>query len=55
MDNREHEIIGSIYDAAVDVNLWPQVIEKIVQYTHSKTAIFTALDQLSPSYDFVHT
>ena len=41
MDNREHEIIGSIYDAAVDVNLWPQVIEKIVQYTDSKTAIFT--------------
>ncbi|MFV5517178.1 hypothetical protein VXQ05_00760 [Acinetobacter towneri] len=29
MDNREHEIIGSIYDAAVDVNLWPQVIEKL--------------------------
>lgn len=53
MDNREHEIIGSIYDAAVDVNLWPQVIEKIVQYTDSKTAIFTALDQFSPSYDFL--
>ena len=32
MDNQEHEIIGSIYDAAVDVSLWPQVIENIVQY-----------------------
>ena len=53
MDNREHEIIGSIYDAAVDVSLWPQVIENIVQYTDSKTAIFTALDQFSPSYDFL--
>ena len=55
MDNQEHEIIGSIYDAAVDVSLWPQVIENIVQYTDSKTAIFTALDQFSPSYDFVYT
>ena len=53
MDNQEHEIIGSIYDAAVDVSLWPQVIENIVQYTDSKTAIFTALDQFSPSYDFL--
>lgn len=53
MDNREHEIIGSIYDAAVDVNSILQLIEKIVQYTDSKTAIFTALDQFSPSYDFL--
>ncbi|MBF4521422.1 helix-turn-helix transcriptional regulator [Acinetobacter towneri] len=55
MNDREHEIIGSIYDAAIDVSLWPQVIEKIVKYTNSKTAIFTALDQFSPSYDFLYS
>ncbi|QIC78391.1 helix-turn-helix transcriptional regulator [Acinetobacter indicus] len=55
MKEQEHQIIGLIYDAAMDTRLWPQVIEAIVQYTNSKTAIFTALDQLSPSYDFVHT
>lgn len=55
MDSQEHEIIGSIYDAAIDVSLWPQVIEKIVHYTNSKTAIFTAVDQFSPSYDFLYS
>ena len=55
MKEQEHQIIGLIYDAAMDTRLWPQVIEAIVHYTNSKTAIFTALDQLSPSYDFVHT
>lgn len=55
MKEQEHQIIGLIYDAAMDTRLWQQVIEAIVHYTNSKTAIFTALDQLSPSYDFVHT
>jgi DNA-binding CsgD family transcriptional regulator/GAF domain-containing protein len=55
MKEQEHQIIGLIYDAAMDTRLWAQVIEAIVHYTNSKTAIFTALDQLSPSYDFVHT
>lgn len=55
MKEQEHQIIGLIYDAAMYTRLWPQVIEAIVHYTNSKTAIFTALDQLSPSYDFVHT
>lgn len=55
MKEQEHQIIGLIYDAEMDTRLWPQVIEAIVRYNNSKTAIFTALDQLSPSYDFVHT
>lgn len=53
MKEQEHQIIGLIYDAAMNTRLWPQVIKKIVQYTDSKTAIFTALDQFSPSYDFL--
>lgn len=51
----EHSIIGMIYDAGLDATLWPEVIQKIVEYTESKTAILTALDRLNPNYDFVHT
>ncbi len=52
---QESHIIGKIYDAALDSQLWPQVLERIVDYTQSKTAIFTVLDQLNPNYDFVYT
>lgn len=55
MNAQEHDIIGSIYDAALDASLWPETIEKIVHYTQSKTAIFTAVDQFSPSYDFLYS
>lgn len=53
--NFENSIIGEIYDAALDITLWPSIIQKIVDNTGSKTAIFTALDQLNPNSDFVHT
>lgn len=52
---QENHIIGTIYDAALNSQLWPQVLESIVDYTQSKTAIFTVLDQLNPNYDFVYT
>lgn len=45
----ENKIIGQIYDAALNANLWPQVIQQIVQYTESQAAMFTALDQLNPA------
>lgn len=51
----ENQIITNIYDAALTASLWPSVIQQIVEYTDSKTAIFTALDQLNPNADFVHT
>lgn len=51
----ENTIIAEIYDAALNINLWPNIIQKIVDYTNSRTAIFTALDQLNPNSDFVHT
>ena len=51
----ENAIIGSVYDAGLDASLWPGVIGQIVEYTHSKTAILTALDQLNPNSNFVHT
>ena len=51
----ENTIIGAIYDASLDASLWPEVIGQIVDYTRSKTAILTAMDQLNPNYDFLHT
>jgi DNA-binding CsgD family transcriptional regulator len=51
----ENIIIEQIYDAALNASLWPKVIQQIVQYTQGQAAIFTALDQLNPAYNFVHT
>lgn len=51
----ENRIIASIYDAALDASQWTSVIENIVNYTESKTAIFTALDQFNPTFNFLHT
>ena len=53
--NKENNIIAHIYDAALDPQLWNQVMHELVEYTQSKTAIFTAMDQLNPAYNFVHT
>lgn len=51
----ENNIIGRIYDAALNPQLWPDLLKDIVEITGSTTAIFTALDQLNPEYDFVFT
>ena len=52
---RENNIIAKIYDAALLPALWLEVIQDIVQYTQSHSAIFTGLDQFNPAYDFVYT
>ncbi|HAV3580448.1 helix-turn-helix transcriptional regulator [Acinetobacter baumannii] len=52
---RENQIIGMIYEAALNPALWQDVLMGIVDFTGSTTAIFTATDQLSPNYDFVFT
>lgn len=51
----EHDIIGLIYDAALNPQLWPKTLACIVEFTESCTAIFTALDQLNPAYNFLYT
>lgn len=51
----ENQIIGMIYEAALNPVLWQDVLTGIVNFTGSTTAIFTATDQLSPNYDFVFT
>lgn len=53
--HQENQIVGMIYDAALDSQLWPKVLAEIVCATQSSTAIFTAVDQLNPSFDFVYT
>ena len=52
---QENKIIGMIYDAALNPQLWQNVLAEIVDFTGSTTAIFTATDQLSSAYDFVFT
>lgn len=51
----ESKLIGMIYDAALDEKRWSDVLEMLVAYTESKTAIFVSLDQLNPEYDFVYS
>ncbi|WP_336939218.1 helix-turn-helix transcriptional regulator [Acinetobacter modestus] len=55
LTERENQIIGMIYDAALNPRLWQDVLTEVVDFTGSTTAIFTATDQLSPNYDFVFT
>lgn len=55
ISNHENHIIGMIYDAAIDPNLWKNVLEEICLYTGSSTCIYTYLDQLNPSQNFVIT
>ena len=55
LSEQESIIIVKIYDAALQPTLWPEVLQEIVVFTNSKTAIFTALDQLNPNHDFVFT
>lgn len=53
--DKENQIIASIYDAALDPCTWKGVIQDIVTYTHSKAAIFTALDQFNPAFNFLYS
>ena len=56
---QENNIIAKIYDAALLPALlpalWLEVVQEIVKYTHSHSAIFTGFDQFNPAYDFVYT
>ena len=47
----EHQLIGDIYDAALDVRLWPNILTKIATHTQAKTANIIAMDQLNPAYN----
>jgi|GEM_PF-5112471 len=49
----ESHLIGSIYDAALESTLWPQVMANIVSFTQANTATFFGMDALNPDYNFV--
>ncbi|ATO18283.1 helix-turn-helix transcriptional regulator [Acinetobacter sp. LoGeW2-3] len=55
LSDKENGIIELIYDAAIDPKLWGKVLEEIVAFTQSTTAIYTYLDQLNPEQNFVIT
>ena len=46
------QMIGQIYDAALKPELWNTVLQNVAAYTQCQSAIFTAIDQLSPAYNF---
>lgn len=55
LPKQENNIIGMIYEAALQPVLWEKVLAEVVNYTKSNTAIFTALDQLNPDNDFFYS
>jgi len=55
LSDKENEIIELIYDAALQPKLWGRVLEEIVRFTQSTTAIYSYLDQLNPEQNFVIT
>lgn len=52
---QEHVMIEMIYEATMDPTLWQQVLIRLVEYTGSQSAIFTAIDQLNPKFNFTFT
>lgn len=53
ISDKENQIIELIYDAGLKPDLWEKVLEEITKFTHSSTAIYTYMDQLNPSNNFV--
>lgn len=53
ISDHENQIIGLIYDAAINPYLWKNVLEEICIYTGSSTSIYTYMDQLNPKQNFV--
>ncbi|MHA3890940.1 helix-turn-helix transcriptional regulator [Acinetobacter sp. GXMZU3951] len=49
---QEHEMVEMIYEATMNPELWQQVLIRLVEYTGSQSAIFTAIDQLNPKFNF---
>lgn len=52
---KENKIIDSIYECVLHPEHWVSVLQEIVEYTQSKAAIFTIVDQLNPCSDFVYS
>ena len=52
---QEHEMVEMIYEATMHPELWQQVLTRLVHYTGSQSAIFTAIDQLNPKFNFTFT
>lgn len=52
---QELEMVEMIYEATMNPELWQQVLIRLVEYTGSQSAIFTAIDQLNPNFNFTFT
>ncbi|HET8732123.1 MAG TPA: LuxR C-terminal-related transcriptional regulator [Moraxellaceae bacterium] len=52
---KEFELIGDIYDAALEPSRWPFVLQQLATLSECNSAIITALDTLNPAYTFAFT
>lgn len=53
--DKEFQLVGDIYDAALDASLWSRVLQRLTELTECNSAIVTALDQLNPAYTLAFT
>ncbi|WP_335953202.1 helix-turn-helix transcriptional regulator [Acinetobacter higginsii] len=51
---REHQIIGMIYEAALN-HQWDKVLVEIIAYTQSYSGFLTVLDQLDPTSNLIYS
>lgn len=53
--HNEHQLIGNIYDAALNTSLWPSILEHIARLADAASAIITAFDSLNADYTLAFT
>lgn len=51
--DKEFQLIGDIYDAALDGSRWPQVMKSIAELTEARSTIITGMDMLNPGYNIL--
>ncbi|HEX5277280.1 MAG TPA: hypothetical protein VFW42_06390 [Fluviicoccus sp.] len=50
---QEYQLIGDIYDAALDGSRWPQVMKSIADLCQARSTIITGMDTLNPGYNIL--
>jgi len=51
----EHQLIGDIYDAAIQPTLWPAVVQKLTQLARADKGNLLAYDSLNSGYFLFHS
>lgn len=51
--DKEFQLVGDIYDAALDGESWPEVMKKIAGLCEARSTIITGMDMLNPGYNIL--